>query len=148
MKCFSTDFKMTFNMSFSHWQQLLRLLTFGGRVLNFLFTQCLFSTTSKDVFDMVIWCCSQSTEMTPSMNIAQAAADFLLRQQYRAEMYTHFPLRFMLTFLSLVLVSFSIANLKHSKKKKKTIVSQLTKILRVLSFYVPMGLWFIFFSWA
>lgn len=57
--------------------------------------------------------------MTPSMNIAQAAADFLLRQQYRAEMYTHFPLRFMLTFLSLVLVSFSIANLKHSKKKKK-----------------------------
>lgn len=80
------------------------------------------------------------------MNIAQAAADFLLRQQYRAEMYTHFPLRFMLTFLSLVLVSFSIANLKHSKKKKKTIVSQLTKILRVLSFYVPMGLWFIFFS--
>lgn len=52
------------------------------------------------------------------VNIAQAAADFLLRQRYRAEMYTHFPLRFMLTFLSLVLVSFSIANLKHLKKKK------------------------------
>lgn len=51
--------------------------------------------------------------MTLSMGMAQDAVGFFAEI---AEMYTHFPLQFMLTFFIFpILVSFSIANLKYSK---------------------------------